>query len=114
MEQSGFLTRLAIQCFLISNPLKKQWNIYWVTVSSNLAQKYINKVFIIQWDQTLDYDYDTKWIWKTKKKDLITAIKFGNAFCFIDYLGVMNDGRIFGKAPNEIYMPEFELKKENN
>ena len=59
------------------------------------------------------YYYEDKWIWKTKRKDLVATQKFGNVFHFIDDLTSINDGREFKKALHKIYPPELGLKKEN-
>ena len=48
-----------------------------------------------------------------KKKDLVSARKFGNTFRFIDDLNVVNDGGYFSEHFHEIYPEEMVLSKEN-
>ena len=59
------------------------------------------------------YFYENKWLMQLKKKDLVSARKFGNTFRFIDDLCAINDGGLFEKHFREIYPPELELKKEH-
>ena len=60
------------------------------------------------------YHYERKWLLELKKKDLVSARKFGNTFRFIDDLNVVNDGGYFSEHFHEIYPKEMELSKENN
>lgn len=58
------------------------------------------------------YYYEDRFSRKTKKKELITARKFGNVFHFIDYSVGINDRVKFEKASlPEICPPELELEK---
>ena len=42
------------------------------------------------------YFYENKWLMQLKRKDLVSARKFGNTFRFIDDLCAINDGGLFG------------------
>ena len=56
--------------------------------------------------------YEDRWMWKTKRKYLITVLKFGNIFRFTDDLTAINDVGKLQKALHEIYPPKLELKME--
>ena len=59
------------------------------------------------------YFYESKWMNKVKKKDLIKARKLCNMFRFIDDLNSINDGGKFESSYSNIYPEELQLGKEN-
>ena len=59
------------------------------------------------------YYYKDKLIWKTKRKENLSAQNFTTIFRFIDDFSILNDGWEFEKALHKIYPPELELYKEN-
>ena len=59
------------------------------------------------------YQYESRWLNKTKKENNVLARKFGRVFRYIDDLLAINDGGEFEKHYSDIYPKELELKKEN-
>ena len=59
------------------------------------------------------YFYESKWMNKLKKNDLIKARKLCNIFRFIDDLNSINDEGEFESNYSNIYPEELQLGKEN-
>ena len=55
------------------------------------------------------YNYENKWLFDTKERDLQEARLFSNLFCFVDDLCAINNHLEFDENYKDIYPSDLEL-----